>query len=61
MKLPKMDVEAVLSHHRRNLEALEKSARAAAAGATSVVAKQREALQETHCTRCWKGNCAPVF
>jgi phasin family protein len=47
MKLPKMDVEAVLSHHRKNLEALEKSARAAAAGATSVVAKQREALQET--------------
>jgi phasin family protein len=47
MKLPKMDVEAVLSHHRKNLEALEKSARAAAAGATSVMAKQREALQET--------------
>jgi phasin family protein len=47
MKLPKMDVEAVLSHHRRNLEALEKSARAAAAGATTVMAKQREALQET--------------
>jgi phasin family protein len=47
MKLPKMDVEAVLSHHRRNLEALEKSARVAAAGAGSVVARQREALQET--------------
>jgi len=47
MKLPKMDVEAVLSHHRKNLEALEKSARAAAAGASSVMAKQREALQET--------------
>jgi phasin family protein len=47
MKLPKMDVEAVLSHHRKNLEALEKSARAAAAGAGSVMAKQREALQET--------------
>ena len=28
MKLPKVDVEAVLSHHRKNLEALEKSARA---------------------------------
>ena len=47
MKLPKMDVEAVLSHHRKNLEALEKSARAAAAGASSVMSKQREALQET--------------
>ena len=31
MKLPKVDVEAMLSHHRKNLEALEKSARAAAA------------------------------
>ena len=47
MKLPRMDVEAMLSHHRKNLEALEKSARAAASGASSVFAKQREALQET--------------
>ena len=47
MKLPKMDVEAVLSHHRKNLEALEKSARAAASGASSVMAMQREALQQT--------------
>jgi len=47
MKLPKMDVEAVLSHHRKNLEALEKSARAAAAGASSVAATQREALRQT--------------
>ena len=47
MKLPKIDVEAVLGHHRKNLEALEKSARAAAAGASSVAAKQREALQQT--------------
>ena len=47
MKLPRMDVEAVLSHHRKNLEALEKSARAAAAGASSVAATQREALRQT--------------
>jgi len=47
MKLPKMDVEAMLSHQRKNLEAMEKSARAAATGASSVMAKQREALQET--------------
>src|SRR5262245_60928578 len=47
MKLPKVDVEAVLNHHRKNLEALEKSARAAASGASSVMAKQREALQQT--------------
>jgi phasin family protein len=47
MKLPKLDVEAVLSHHRKNLEALEKSARAAAAGASSVMTTQREALRQT--------------
>jgi phasin family protein len=47
MKLPKVDVEAILGHHRKNLEALEKSARATAAGASSVAAKQREVLQET--------------
>lgn len=47
MRLPKVDVEAVLSHHRRNLEALEKSAKAAASGASSVISKQREVLQQT--------------
>ena len=47
MKLPKVDVEMILGHHRKNLEALEKSARASAAGASSLIAKQREVLQET--------------
>ena len=47
LKLPKVDVEAILGHHRKNLEALEKSARAAASGASSLIAKQREVLQET--------------
>jgi phasin family protein len=47
MKLPKVDVEKILGHHRKNLEALEKSARATAAGASSLIAKQREVLQET--------------
>ncbi|TJV27578.1 MAG: phasin family protein, partial [Mesorhizobium sp.] len=28
LKLPNVDVEAILSHHRKNPEALEKSARA---------------------------------
>ena len=60
MKLPKMDVEAVLSHHRKNLEALEKSARAAASGASSVMAMQREALRKTlseiaEMTRSYRG------
>jgi phasin family protein len=47
LKLPKVDVEAILAHNRKNLEALEKSAKATAAGASSLLAKQREVLQET--------------
>ena len=46
MKLPKVDVETILGHHRKNLEALEKSAKAAASGASSLIAKQREVLKE---------------
>lgn len=47
MKLPKVDVEAMLSQQRKNLEALEKSARVSAAGASSLLAKQRAMLQDT--------------
>jgi phasin family protein len=47
MKLPKVDIEAVLDHHGKNLEALEKAAKAGAAGASSVLAKQREMLKDT--------------
>lgn len=47
MKLPKVDIEAALAHHRKNLEALEKSAKASAAGASSVLSKQREVLRDT--------------
>ncbi|MFD2056851.1 phasin family protein [Mesorhizobium calcicola] len=47
LKVPNVDVEAILAHHRKNLEALEKSARASAAGATSLLSRQREMLQET--------------
>ena len=44
LKVP--NVEAILSHHRKNLEALEKSAKAGAAGASSLMSKQREMLQD---------------
>ena len=47
LKLPSMDIERVIEHHRKNLEALEKSARAASAGASAVMTRQREMLQET--------------
>ena len=46
LKLPNVDVESILAHHRKNLEALQKAASASAAGAQTVMAKQREALQE---------------
>ncbi|ESX89124.1 phasin family protein [Mesorhizobium sp. LSHC412B00] len=45
LKVP--NVEAILAHHRKNLEALERSARAGAAGATSLLSRQREVLQDT--------------
>jgi phasin family protein len=44
--VPNVDVEAILSHHRKNLEALEKSARAGAAGASSLLSRQREMMQD---------------
>jgi phasin family protein len=47
LKMPSVDIEKIMSHHRKNLEALEKAARASAAGTTSLMAKQREILQDT--------------
>jgi phasin family protein len=46
LNLPKVDMEAILAHHRKNLEALQKAASTSAEGAQAVMAKQREALQE---------------
>ena len=47
LKLPNVDIDAILSHHRKNFEALEKSAKTTAAGASSLMHKQREMLQQT--------------
>lgn len=47
LKMPKVDVDAILDHHRKNFEALEKSAKATAAGASSVISRQREILEES--------------
>lgn len=47
LKVPNVDVEAILAHHRKNLEALEKSARAGVAGTSSLLSRQREMLQDT--------------
>jgi phasin family protein len=47
LKMPNVDVDAILNHHRRNFEALEAAAKASAAGATSLMTRQREMLQRT--------------
>lgn len=47
MKVPGVDVDAILDYHRKNLEALEASAKAASTGANSVFDRQRELLAET--------------
>ena len=46
LKLPKMDVESILEHNRKNLEALQKATSASAKGATDIMQKQRDLLQE---------------
>ena len=46
LNVPTVDMESILAHHRKNLEALQKAASASAAGAQSIMSKQREALQE---------------
>ena len=47
LKMPNVDVDAILRHHRKNIEALEKSAEASAAGVSSLMNRQRELLQAT--------------
>jgi phasin family protein len=46
LKMPKVDIEKIMEHNRKNLEALEKSAKASTAGASALLARQREILQE---------------
>lgn len=47
LKMPDLDIERVIEHHRRNLEAFEESARTAAAGTSKLMARQSEMLKET--------------
>lgn len=46
MNLPKPDLEALVARHRKNLQALEDAAKTAGSGATSIVERQREMMQE---------------
>lgn len=47
LHMPQIDIDRVIEHHRRNLEAFERSARAASAGASAVFDRQREMLKST--------------
>lgn len=47
LNMPAVDIDTILDHHRKNFEALEKSARAAMAGTSSVIARQREMVEES--------------
>lgn len=46
MKLPTPDLEALVERHRKNLQALEEAARTAGSGASSILSRQREMVQE---------------
>ena len=47
LKMPSVDVDAIIAHNRKNLEALERAAKASAAGASTLMNRQREMLQDT--------------
>lgn len=46
LNLPQVDVEKMLESQRKNLEALQKSAAASAAGASALIDKQRKNLEQ---------------
>ncbi|MEQ8479454.1 MAG: TIGR01841 family phasin [Hoeflea sp.] len=46
MNLPQPDLEALVARHRKNLQALEEATKTAGTGATSILERQREMVQE---------------
>ena len=46
LDLPTPQVEDILDHHRKNIQALQDAAHAASAGGQAMMTKQREALEE---------------
>ncbi len=47
LNMPNVDIDKIIEHHRKNLEALEQSAKTASAGASDVFSRQRDILQQT--------------
>ncbi|MEP3439774.1 MAG: TIGR01841 family phasin [Hoeflea sp.] len=46
MKLPSQDLEALVERHKKNLQALDEAAKTAGSGATSIMARQHEMVQQ---------------
>ncbi len=46
MKLPSPDLEALVARHKKNLLALDTAAKQASSGASSILERQREMVQE---------------
>lgn len=46
MNLPSPDLEALVERHKKNLQALDTAAKTAGTGATEIVTRQREMVQE---------------
>jgi len=46
MKLPSPDLEALVERHKKNLQALDTAAKTAGSGATEIVSRQREMVQD---------------
>ena len=46
LNLPRPDPEAIVDRHKKNLQALDEAARTAGSGASTIMARQREMVQE---------------
>lgn len=46
LNLPRPDLEAIVDRHKKNLQALDEAARTAGSGASTIMARQREMVQE---------------
>ncbi|MCY0095716.1 phasin family protein [Hoeflea ulvae] len=46
MKLPSPDLEALVARHKKNLEALDTASKTAGSGASTIMARQREMVQQ---------------
>ncbi|MBC7283644.1 TIGR01841 family phasin [Hoeflea sp.] len=46
MNLPQPDLDVIVARHKKNLQALDEAAKKAGSGATSILTRQREMVQE---------------